>query len=179
MSQAIPMRAVWKPLSTLNGKEVMARMEEVLQEWAGTPYRSGQKCKGVGADCIGFVFSIIDELDGRERAQSALLPPDAALHDRGGAFRAVAAMRRLYAPAERLRKPRGGKLELEPGDLLVVGTSKGGPGHIMIVGPRRNTIWHTTVIPGAHQAGWALGTGYERIYAVYRLKDRHRWGGKR
>ncbi len=65
---------------------------------------------------------------------------------------------------------------LQPGDLLVVGTNNGGPGHLMIVGVRKNTIWHAGG-RGARfdQTGWALGDGFERLFAVYRLEDRERW----
>jgi len=151
------------------------RLGEVLESWKGTPYISGQRLRGVGADCIGSVFGAIDELDGRPRAQDPSLPADTALHNPRAAYKAVAAIRRIYAPAERLRCPHG-RLSVQPGDLLVVGTSKGGPGHLMIVGARKNTVWHASnSASGFCQTGWALGDGFERLFAVYRLGDRERW----
>jgi cell wall-associated NlpC family hydrolase len=166
---------VWQPMSVERADEIQARMLRVLEGWAGTKYLSGQRCKGVGVDCIGFVFGLIDELDGKGRASFASIPSDAALHSKVTAYKAVVALRRTYSPAIRLRKAQGSPMALEPGDLLVVGTQLGGPGHLMIVGPRKNTIWHA--MPGSQvaQCGWCTGDGYERVFAVYRLLDRDAW----
>lgn len=151
------------------------RLGEVLETWRRTPYASGQRLRGVAADCIGGVFGSIDDMDGRQRAQDPSLPSDTALHSPKSAYKAVAAIRRIYAPAKRLR-PVDGKIRVQPGDLLVVGTSLGGPGHLMIVGAKRNTIWHASnSAEGFCQTGWALGDGFERLFAVYRLGDRERW----
>ncbi len=164
----------WAPLPAELGN-AQARLGEALEAWRGTPYLSGQRLRGVGGDCIGAVFGVIDDVDGRPRAQDPMLPADASLHDARSAYKAVAAIRRIYAPAERLRWDSG-RLVVEPGDLLIVGTTYGGPGHLMIVGVRKNTIWHAAG-RGARfdQTGWALGDGFERLFAVYRLGDRHRW----
>ena len=154
----------WGPLSLDDKAWIQFKMERIFKGWVGTPYGSGQRCRGVAADCIGFGFSALDELDGRPRAQNGTLPPDAALHDRRGASRAVAALRRLYAPVERLRLSGAtGTCHLEPGDILVVGAAQGGPAHLMLVGPRPNTIWHCSNGVGVHQAGWMLGDGYDRV----------------
>lgn len=166
----------WEPLPAELGN-AQARLGESLEAWRGTPYISGQRLRGVGCDCIGGVFAVIDEVDGRPRALDPMLPADAALHDKRSAYEAVVAIRRIYAPATRLRVPLGGgRLAVQPGDLLIVGTSAGGPGHLMIVGVRKNTIWHAAG-RGARfdQTGWALGDGFERLFAVYRLGDRERW----
>jgi hypothetical protein len=129
----------------------------------------------VGGDCIGAIFGVIDDVDGRSRASNPRLPADASLHSPKSAYKAVAAIRRIYAPAKRLRW-EGGSILVQPGDLLIVGTTAGGPGHLMMVGVEKNTIWHAAG-RGARfdQAGWALGDGFERLFAVYRLEDRERW----
>lgn len=164
----------WAPLPVELGN-AQERLEAALQAWAGTPYISGQRLCGVGCDCIGGVYGVIDEVDGRKRAQDPQLPPDTAMHDPTSAYRAVAAIRRLYSPAERLRR-QGGILVVQPGDQVVVGSNNGGPGHLMLVGTRKNTLWHAAG-RGARfeQTGWALGDGFERLFAVYRLGDRERW----
>jgi cell wall-associated NlpC family hydrolase len=146
------------------------RLERVLASWDRTPYRSGGSMRGVEGDCIGAVFGVIDELDGRVRRQDSSMPHDTAFHNPAAAYRAVAALRRLYRPAERLRH-----WLYQPGDVLVVGTSDGGPGHVMIVGGRKNTLWHATTTSGFAQCGWALGLGFERLFAAYRFGDRERW----
>ena len=39
---------------------VQAAIERVLRSWEDTPYESGQRMRGLGADCIGSVFGAID-----------------------------------------------------------------------------------------------------------------------
>lgn len=164
----------WEPLPAELGN-AQARLGEALEAWRDTPYLSGQRLRGVGCDCIGGVFGVIDDIDGRPRALDPMLPPDTALHDKASAYAAVVAIRRIYAPAERLRW-ESGRLVSQPGDLLIVGTNDGGPGHLMIVGVRKNTIWHAAGRGSRFdQTGWSLGDGFERLFAVYRLGDRHRW----
>lgn len=169
-----PLRCSWEPLPAKLGN-AQERLRAALLAWERTPYVSGQRCRGVAADCIGGVFGVIDDVDGRPRAQDPLLPSDTSLHDSKAAYRAVAALRRIYAPSIRLREC-GPELRLQPGDLLVVGTSAGGPGHLMIVGAQKNTIWHASNSrQGFCRSGWCLGDGYERLFSVYRLGDRERW----
>ena len=169
-----PLRMDWEPLPANLGN-AQERLGSALETWKGTPYLSGQRRRGIGGDCIGDIFGVIDDTDGRPRAQNPKLPADTSLHDRKSAYRAVVAIRRLYAPAERVRRVEG-KLIVQPGDLLVVGTSDGGPGHLMMVGVRKNTVWHATRSnAGFDMTGWALGDGFERLFAVYRLQDRERW----
>lgn len=161
--------ARWEPLP-LPLLPAQERLEQVLASWDRTPYRSGGSRRGVEGDCIGAVFGVIDEMDGRSRRQAATMPSDAAFHNPAAAYRGVAALRRLYRPAERLRH-----WLYQPGDILVVGTTHGGPGHVMIVGGRKNTLWQAHPASGFAQSGWALGQGFERLFAAYRLGDRERW----
>jgi hypothetical protein len=154
---------VWTPTPGAD----YGRMRSILAGWEGTSYGSGQRLKGVAADCIGFACGALDELDGRARAGYGLLPPDSALHNRQGCFKAVAALRRRYMPCSRLRTKQA-----EPFDFVVVGPSGGGPGHLALVGPQKNTLWHCAQGSGVRRAGWSLGPGYEQLFAVYRLEDR-------
>ena len=171
------LRANWTPLSIggADTQELSERIEKMLQSWEGTKYVSGQRFKGEGADCIGFGFAAIDEIDGRERAASPSLPADTALHNPDTARQAVKDIRRLYAPARLIRPAKRGLTNLQPLDILVVGPSAGGPGHLMLVGPQRNTIWHCIQNSGVSRTGWGLTTGFERLQGVYRLGDRERW----
>lgn len=166
----------WEPLRIPNilrvgsDAQVMLNMLDVLDGWADTRYGSGQRCRGVLADCIGFVFGAIDDLDGRPRAQAPSMPPDTALHDPASSSEALRALRALYEPVEALTSP-----EVQPFDILCVGPSLGGPSHAMLVGPAKNTIWHCTPGAGVHQAGWSLGAGYEVLHGAFRIGDRRRW----
>jgi hypothetical protein len=76
----------------------------------------------------------------------------------------------LYEPAERIRDRN-----VEPGDIVVVGTHAGGPGHLMLVGPQPNTLWHCTESSGACMSGWGLPAFTSRVFAVYRILDKDRW----
>jgi hypothetical protein len=98
------------------------------------------------------------------------MPHDTSFHNPAAAYRALVRLRRLYAPVRRLRAAA-----YQPGDVLVVGTGAGGPGHVMLVGARENNVWHSTAASGWAQCGWALGQGFERLFGAYRLDDRHRW----
>lgn len=165
---------VWSPLP-----ESLAHLtngiRRTLESWDGTKYRSGQRLRGVDADCIGFACSQLDLLDGRARACSPLLPTDAALHSPEKARNAVAAIRRMYDPAELVAPGEDGKILAQPMDILVVESGASGPGHMMLVGPDINTLWHCNFVSGVTKTGWSLFSGYERVFALYRLLDRERW----
>lgn len=163
------MPAAWTPIDE-ELTPVLERLLGILDGWRGTPYASGQRRRGSGADCVGFVCGALDDLDGRARASDPRIPPDTALHDPRKSVSAVRGLLETYLPWERVESGL-----LQPGDVLVVGPRGAGPSHAMLVGPVRNTVWHCTAGAGVHQAGWALGTGYERLHAAYRLGDRERW----
>jgi cell wall-associated NlpC family hydrolase len=145
-----------------------------LDEWRGTPYASGQSMRGRGADCIGAPFGVIDQLEGTRRTYRPEFPGDAAMHDSAGAFAALRRLLTLYGDSERLRAAPSERLEVEPGDLVVCGAVGGGPGHLMMVGPRRNELWHATAGAGFHQSGWALFT-HQRLIGAWRLGGKHSW----
>jgi hypothetical protein len=154
--------------------EVLINLDRVLRSWARTPYSSGQRLKGRGADCIGSVFGVIDELDGRLRAQDPGLPQDTAMHHRDTAVVAMKEILRRYAPLRKLGAMGRAPLVVEPGDLLVTGLSNGGPGHLEMVGARKNELWHATAGPGFHQGGWSL-LSEQVLYGVWRPEEKDRW----
>ncbi len=149
---------------------IEARMEKILAGWEGTTYMSGQQLKGEKADCIGFVFGVVDELYGRPSPTRDVLPPDTSMHSREKAIGTMRTLRRLYAPNTPVADG-----SLEPGDIIVTGHVQGGPGHVMIVGPRRNTLWHCNEGIGARQTGIGFISGHQIIYGVYRFDDREKW----
>lgn len=148
---------------------------KALRDWEGTPYESGQRFKQRGADCIGAVFGVIDQIDGRDRATFPGMPQDTALHNRASAVAAVRELLRRYSPASKVEALPEQPLCVEPGDVLVTGAPGGGPGHVEIVGARRNELWHALPGSGFHQGGWGL-LGCQVLFAVYRIDDKERWG---
>lgn len=157
------------PRDVLDEQKVTARLREILEGWKGTRYGSGQRCRGVAADCLGFVCGALDDIDGRPRAQDPSIPPDAALHD---PYRAREAIRDLLAVYEPWTAVEG---SLQPFDIVVAGPHGGGPGHALLVGPDRNTTWSCSQGLGVHRGGWSLDPGCGSFHAAYRLADRWRW----
>lgn len=139
---------------------------DVLVSWSGTAYCSGQLCRGVAADCVRFVVGVMDEMHGYEALPPIkTLPPDTALHDPRMAVRAVRAIAGRY-PNDIVRGD-----EVEPGDVMVVAVGHG-PGHVVIVGPQRNTIWHCDRGVGVSWTGFEQ---FRRIMRVWRSRDRKSW----
>lgn len=149
-----------------------ARLERILDSWEGTAYVPGQQMKGAGVDCVRFVCAVLDELYGFKRVPLPELPADLALHQRNTAIAAMRYIIGLYEPNVSVEDGR-----LEPGDILVVAQKGGGPGHAMIVGARKNELWHSNSrrvqMTGIGFLG-EEGHGY-KLYGVYRLLDRERW----
>jgi len=147
----------------------------IAEEWEGTPYESGQRVKKVAADCIGSVFGVIDDLDGQNRASLPGLPADAAMHSRDTAVAAVRELIRRYEPNRKLRLGRNGDVRVRPGDIVVTGYKGGGPGHVEIVGARRNELWHSLEDgAGFAQRGWGFLES-QVLYGVWRAEDQWRW----
>lgn len=147
--------------------KAMARLGQVLESWEGTPYMSGQRCRGVGVDCVRFVVAVLDELTGRH-TDIRTIPPDTCLHAPAKA-REAAERLSLAFEADRVTDA------LEAGDVIVTGPVGGGPGHVMIVGHRKSEVWHASY-PMVHKVGlrgvYLCG---HQVFDVFRLRDR-KWG---
>jgi hypothetical protein len=142
------------------------RLSALLAPWRGTPYMCGQQKEGMGVDCVRFVCAVLDDLSRRPRQPVKSLPNDAALHSRGGAIVGMRLIRRLYMPNDPVRDGI-----LEPGDTVVVQHGEGGgPGHALIVGPDRGTLWHS-VYPSVCTTGFGF-LANTRVYRVYRMRSR-------
>ncbi|MEK7425261.1 MAG: hypothetical protein AAB131_15630, partial [Actinomycetota bacterium] len=125
----IPLR--WAP----GDEQTSSRLRAILEPWLGTPYVAGQRLRGVGADCVGFACSVMDEMLGRSDTPRERLPRDAALNHPVKARAFMRVMLERYAPVEEVAP---GKVAL-PGDIFVTGALGGGPGHVIIVGPDPST----------------------------------------
>jgi hypothetical protein len=132
----------------------------------------GQSCRGVVVDCVRFVVGVLDELyhvaDSKEPVP--VIPPDASWHDPRGTMRVAQAIARRY-PNDRIV---GREIVGEPGDVIVMRTSLAvdSPGHVAIVGARRNTIWHANPGVGVIESG--IGEA-KQVMHVWRMKGKDRW----
>lgn len=178
MIRYLPIRGCdWEPLKLGEGhlsddlvasQRAERRLARILASWEGTPYAAGQGYRGVGGDCVRATVLILSEWMRWSPPSLTTLPPDAALHDRVGAMRGLHRIRRALPPHTRLR----GVLRAQPGDVLITGHPSGGPGHAIIVGPQRNTLWQATQSAGFARCGWALPPEFARLYAVLRFDRR-------
>lgn len=144
-----------------------ARVESVVTAWHGTPYVKGQQGVGGGVDCVRFTAAVFDELERHERRVLPNLPQDASMHDRVGA---VATMR-LFIRLFDLEDVRG--RVVEPGDAIVVGPQRGGPGHAIIVGWPSHPLWHA-VPPSVDWCGFDALGGHE-VFGIFRSRRRCEW----
>lgn len=132
----------------------------------------GQGCRGVAVDCVRFVVAVLDELYKvpSDVKPVPVLPPDASWHDPRGAMRVARAVARRYPNEEVV----GDEVTAEPGDVLIMRTSTAveSPGHIAIVGPRPNTLWHANPGTGVVEAG--IGEAKHLLH-VWRTKGKERW----
>ncbi len=166
-------RLIWEHGSI--GATATVALDDELRRWEGTPYESGQSFVQRGGDCTGSLFGVVDAIDGRARMQPAGFPHDASLHNRAGAIVAVREIVRRYSPCVKVEADAEGYYRVEPGDIVVTGTPGGGPGHVEIVGAKRNELWHALPSSGFHQSGWSF-LEQQLLYAIYRIEDKDRWG---
>lgn len=161
---------VWTPYSDNQSKLAVARLKRILTDWEGTPYREGQQCRGYGTDCVRFVCAVLDELDGQFR-EFTTLPSDTSLHSPVSARASLRRIMRIFMPHRPVKDGTA-----QPGDVLITGPRHGGPGHAMIVGFQRNTIWECTS-PCVQRVGWGLeGNLHNKLFRVLRMTDRSkRW----
>jgi cell wall-associated NlpC family hydrolase len=170
-----PLRIDWMPLDAsansmpnhADAQKAERRLARILKSWENTPYLHGQRHKGVGCDCVGATVGVLAEWMRWEVPEFKTLPPDAALHDREGAIRALLAIRRALPAHSEIKNAQ----RAQPGDVLITGHTNGGPGHAIIVGTERNTLWQATQSAGFVRCGWALPPEYCKLYAVLRFDD--------
>ncbi len=171
MARVVDPKLCWAPSMIPGLHDSMSR---VLSAWQGTPYESGQRFIQRGADCIGAVFGVIDDLDGRARAEFPGMPHDCAMHSGETARAAVREILRRYDPIVNVAQRSDGICCVEPGDLILTGHPGGGPGHVEMVGVRHGHLWHALPGIGFHQGGWSL-FDTQTMLAVYRIEDKERW----
>lgn len=149
-------------------RRIERRMMKILQTWEHTRYMPGQQMPGVGTDCVRFVCGVLDELYNRKTSLPRNVQ-DVALHDRKGAIRTMRHIRKLYPNHEKVTDGI-----IEPGDVIITGEQDGGPGHAILVGAEENTLWQA-MYHGVQRCGLGLIQDYQRVFRIYRFKDKHSW----
>lgn len=165
-----PIARPWQPLSIEDPRAahlIHLKLAVLFQQWQGTPYMAGNQCIQKGVDCVRWVTAVLDMMYDRAPTDIQTLPSDGSFHNKRGAMKAMIKIKRLYPHCKVLRDE-----PLEPGDLVIVGPPGGGPGHAMLVGTEKNTLWHCAPLSGVCKTGWSLIVGNQHIFRVYRAKDR-------
>lgn len=159
----------WKPLDFEGSDLVTSRLEKVCQSWENTKYMAGQQMKGVGTDCVRFVCAVLDEMYGVQNSIPRQVQ-DRSLHDPVGAQRVMEMICGFYPDHTALEI---GDRCVEPGDVIVTGHGGGGPGHAILVGPRRNTMWQA-LRQSVRMGGIGLLDHYQQIFVIFR-PDKTLW----
>ena len=160
---------IWEPLPTYLTPLGLRLLAE-LKSWEGTPHMPGQKCKGAGVDCVRFVIAVLESWTGSPPTRDVQVPQDASMHSPKTAFNALRFF--LESWPNHVDASRSGRAQ--PGDILVVGPVKGGPGHAIIVGPEPNTLWQASSC-GVYRGGWILERPMTRVFRAYRGSNREVW----
>ena len=177
MTHVVAVPYEWRPVSFIgadpkDGARVAYRIGEVLYSWLDTPYMLGQRSKGQGVDCINFLIAVLDELYGFARPEliGLRLRGDRSLHNKIESERTKAAILSVYSPNCIVPS-----FQVEPGDIVITGPARGGPGHAMIVSDKPGVLVHATVRGGVQTAGCGYDRRTQRPLEVWRLLDKHRW----
>ena len=159
----------WKALDFEGAEIVTKRIEEVCQKWENTPYMPGQQEPGMGVDCVRLVCGVLDELSG-VRHKIPREVQDRSLHDAEGARKIVTLIRSYYPDHVDLEC---GDRCVEPGDIIITGHAQGGPGHAILVGAAKNTLWQAFRI-AVRMGGLGLIAHYQQIFTIVR-PDKTLW----
>lgn len=156
-----------------NSEKLLKRkLSNILESWRGTRYGQGMQAKGVAVDCVRFVFAVMDEMYGRPYAPTYKIPQDTAFHN---PKKSVLAMNKLLETYDCHRLAP--YYPVEPGDILVTGAKGKGPGHAMIIGPKKNHIWHmdTHFVSRTGPLFTSGSSSLYYLYRIYRIKDKYLW----
>lgn len=159
----------WKPLDFEGADTVIERLRACFQTWDRTPYMAGQRAAGIGVDCVRFVCAVLDEMYGVFHEIPREMQ-DRSLHDPEGAQRVVDTIRAYYD--DHIDLPKHDRC-VEPGDIVITGNAQGGPGHAILVGVDRNTLWQATS-RGIRMCGLGLLDHFQQICTIVR-PDKTLW----
>jgi hypothetical protein len=146
MNTWIPLDMVWKQE---DGK-LSERLCDIISPLETLPYSR--------MNCATFIVFILNSLCGETRFPIDEVPEKiekATFRDWLNFFRAF-----------RIKKNES--IIANPGDLIFTGPYAEPLNHFMIVGWKRNTLWHSTEGPGVHYTGFGFLSGQQSSYSCYR-----------
>ena len=142
-------------------------LQTVLDSWKGTPWIAGQRLRGVGADCVNFWASVMDELHGQDPRPVPRVSQHLGYHSGPGAFSVMRSLVSRYPLAFiPLDTP------IEPGDTLIERRGDG-PGHVLIAGANPIQLWHCINGGGVCYTGRAMVKKY--LIHILRSTERESW----
>lgn len=143
----------------------MTNLLKELLSWEGTPYMRGQRVKRTAVDCVNFLAGVLDALYKSVPLPVLKMPLDIGIHSKRDSW----IMNRRLIEAYPHISVRNN--DVEPGDVILAKRGLG-PGHVLIVGPELNTVWH------ASSGGGVVKTGIAQIgqvVRVWRLLEKIKW----
>ena len=160
----------WPDFNVDSDPRLAAKVSQVLETWESTPYVVGQRARGYGTNCVGFVTGVLDDLYGSV-TQWLRYPDDLAFTNPAGAVRAMENIMAQY-PQHRIL-PEG--VALEPADILVVSRPVGGPTHAIFVGAGPNELWQSAKKGVSQTSTHRIRRTWPKLVRVFRMNDRENW----
>lgn len=115
------------------------KLKSVLKEWYGTPYREGQCSRGKGVDCLRFAMHIACQMANIPMIEIPRNAPFTSMFLPEKAFETVKIIRKQLPMYKSI--PLEPLTYVYPGDIIVSRNGKA-PGHLQVVGPEPNRIYH-------------------------------------
>lgn len=137
----------------------------MLKSWYNTPWMPSCSVKGRGADCIGFVSGVLDEL--YRKPFGALGSSPVGLSHQSNKFMAFAEKALRIWPLEKSET-------VGPGDLVLSRESHG-HAHLYITGAVPHSLWHCMAGQGVCYGGFGSITASECDLTFYRLRGKDTW----
>jgi hypothetical protein len=121
---------------------------------------------------------VLDELFRKEKPTPMKnIPHDVSMHNPAMARGGLRWFLRHFPTAQRIwsvtLSDAMDHVLVQPGDIFICGPIGGGPGHAIMVGPRRNTMWQASGLH-VHYTGLHVPRGH-MLYAIYRFTNREEW----
>lgn len=142
----------------------LVEFREELESWIGTPFAEGARSKQGGADCINFVFAILDYIYRFDRPTPLpKLPAQCGYNNPSLALKGLKRALDCYKPDtiwDHLLPISTLPDFVQPADVIIIKKSEDQPAHVLIAGPRINTMWHCDMVPGMDDNGGVMQTSY-------------------
>lgn len=164
MEQLNQFRGLWNSDPSIQPNHrgpIEGRLNAVLCSWRGTVYSPRSAIKGRGADCIGFVAAVVDEL---YRCEFGVRGSPCGFSHGSQEFVDFFKNCRTLWPVQDTKT-------LDCGDIILDRTESG-HAHVYITGALPYTLWHSL-----HGFG-VVASGFERLgsnLSFFRLMNKETW----